>query len=271
MLAVLFTACAALQCAAGGSSLPGHLDMISGLAASRRHPGILYAIQDNEGDGDVYILDATDGSVKGVLIVQHGEETDWEDIAVGPCPDGDSCIYIADSGNTNQKSSNVVYRVKEPDYTYTQDIPLTGRYHYTWNHPVSEALIVDASGNVYVLSEASGTGSTLGQLPSSGWTSGSPTAVKTVLTLPISTANKGPLAADISPDGKQLLIKSLHHIYEWSMPDKDVKKALNHPGKTIQGYKPENRGESIAWSSDGRGFYTVGQGSNEKLHFHSFP
>ncbi|XP_067653979.1 uncharacterized protein [Haliotis asinina] len=271
MLGVLLTACVALHYAAASPSLPRHLDMISGLAASRRHPGILYAIQDNEGDGDVYMLDATDGSVKGVLIVQHGVEADWEDIAVGPCPDGDSCIYIADSGNSKHTSSNVIYRVKEPDYIFTQDIPLTGSYHYTWNHPSSEALIVDASGNVYVFSEATGSGSTLGQLPSSGWTSDTPTAVKTVLTLPISIANKGPLAADVSPDGKKLLIKSLHHIFEWSMPDKDVKKALGHSGNTIQGYRPENRGESITWSADGSGFYTIGQGSNEKLHFHSFP
>ncbi|XP_046364510.1 uncharacterized protein LOC124140787 [Haliotis rufescens] len=269
MLVVLVTACIALSYAAAG--LPGHLNMISGLAASRRHPGILYAIQDNAGDGNVYMLDATDGSVKGVLIVQHGEEADWEDIAVGPCPDGDSCIYIADSGDTNQKSSNVVYRVKEPDYTFTQDIPLTGKYHYTWNHPMSESLMVDAAGNVFILSQATGTGSTLGQLPSSGWTSGSQTAVKTVLTLPITTANKGPLAADISPDGKQLLIKTLDHVYVWSMPDMNVKKALSHPGRDIQGDKPENRGEAIAWSADGHGYYTEGQGSNEKLHFFNFP
>src|SRR5687768_16972037 len=84
----------------------------SGVAAGRRTPGVLWAHNDS-GDPVIFALDSL-GAVKGRVRVTGARVDDWEDIAVGPCPQG-SCVYIADIGDNNGSRKQItLYRVAEP-------------------------------------------------------------------------------------------------------------------------------------------------------------
>ena len=61
----------------------------SGLAASRRTPGLLWSHNDS-GEPVVFALNAT-GAVKDRVRVTGAQVEDWEAIAVGSCPQG-SCL-----------------------------------------------------------------------------------------------------------------------------------------------------------------------------------
>ena len=82
----------------------GELPEASGVAVSRRSPGVLWAINDS-GQPVLFALDSS-GTVKGKVRVAGASVDDWEDIAVGPCPGG-SCLYVADIGDNHARRSHV--------------------------------------------------------------------------------------------------------------------------------------------------------------------
>jgi hypothetical protein len=91
--------------------LPG-LSEASGVAASRRTPGILWAHNDSSLP-ELFVLDLQ-GAIKGRVRVTGASVDDWEDIAVGPCPEG-SCVYVGDIGdNKENRRAITLYRVPEP-------------------------------------------------------------------------------------------------------------------------------------------------------------
>ncbi|NJL13181.1 MAG: hypothetical protein HC913_09400 [Microscillaceae bacterium] len=73
--------------------------------------------------------------------------------------------------------------------------------------------------------------------------------------LPITYANGG----DISPDGREILIKNYANIYYWPrLPSQTIAEALQRPPLRLP-YQEEPQGEAIAWDSQGKGFYTVSE------------
>lgn len=96
--------------------LPRRLDEASGLAISRRQPGLLWTHNDSGGKPVVYGLRPGQGVV-AELRLRGAPVTDWEDLAAGPCPwdDAKPCIYVADIGdNLRIRSSVIVLVFEEP-------------------------------------------------------------------------------------------------------------------------------------------------------------
>lgn len=122
---MLFAATVFNQAVAVGNLTTVVVDEASGLAASRRHPGILYTHNDS-GDGPkVYALNASDASLVATFTVVAATNHDWEDIAVGPCDEGGDCIYIGDIGSGHDgQSARTIYRVKEPATLVNQILDL---------------------------------------------------------------------------------------------------------------------------------------------------
>jgi hypothetical protein len=91
----------------------------SGVAVSRTHAGILWTHNDS---GDGPYLYATDlaGRDHGVVRVEHAEAFDWEDLALGRCPQGaGDCLFIGDIGdNFETRPWVTVYAVPEPVPTH---------------------------------------------------------------------------------------------------------------------------------------------------------
>jgi hypothetical protein len=84
----------------------------SGLAVSRRNPGLLWSHNDSGHAAVLFALDGT-GTVRGQVRVPI-RTRDWEDISAARCPSGD-CLYIADIGDNKLTRRQVqIYRVPEP-------------------------------------------------------------------------------------------------------------------------------------------------------------
>jgi hypothetical protein len=84
----------------------------SGLAVSRRTPGLLWSHNDSGNAAVLYALDAG-GIVRGRVRVPI-RTRDWEDISAARCPSGD-CLYLADIGDNREVRRRVqIYRVPEP-------------------------------------------------------------------------------------------------------------------------------------------------------------
>ena len=85
----------------------------SGLALSRRHPGLLWTHNDSGHATELFAVDAA-GSLQGRVRVPI-RTRDFEDISAGRCPTGD-CLYIADIGDNDHVRRDVrVLRIPEPE------------------------------------------------------------------------------------------------------------------------------------------------------------
>jgi hypothetical protein len=85
----------------------------SGLAVSRRHPGLLWTHNDSRHATELFAVDAL-GARLGRVRVPIGTR-DWEDISAGRCPAGD-CLYVADIGDNEFARPSVrVLRIPEPE------------------------------------------------------------------------------------------------------------------------------------------------------------
>ncbi len=96
-----------------GPTLMRDVPETSGLAVSRRRPGLIWTHNDSGNDPDLFALDES-GTIQGRVRLPI-RVRDWEDVSTAPCPAG-QCLYVADIGdNSLARRSVVVYRVAEPD------------------------------------------------------------------------------------------------------------------------------------------------------------
>jgi hypothetical protein len=124
----------------------------SGIAASRRTPGALWAINDS-GDPVVYAVDAK-GTVTGHIRVTGAQVEDWEAIAVGPCGSG-NCVYIGDIGdNDGTRKQITIYRVAEPAAT-GDSAAAAEVFHATYpdGPQDAESLLMTADGSMYIVTK----------------------------------------------------------------------------------------------------------------------
>lgn len=117
-LLLILPTLAGAQCPAietlGSVSKPAVVPELSGLAASIRHPGLLYGHNDSGDSARFYALNAN-GTSRATFNLLDVVAIDWEDIAVARI-DGEDWIYIADGGNNNlERSELVIIRLLEPE------------------------------------------------------------------------------------------------------------------------------------------------------------
>lgn len=101
----------------------------SGIAASRRHPGIFWVHNDSGNPPELFAV-RRDGSLVRKYRVGV-PNVDWEDIHV----DDDGHLYIGDTGNNGQRLAlRMIYRLDEPDPNEPADddkpLPVTRAWFY---------------------------------------------------------------------------------------------------------------------------------------------
>lgn len=158
-LTVLLSACDAGHdplCSAATvvSTMPSQLDEASGIAISHDRPGVIWVHNDSEGTPLLYALDTNGALTTEIDVADVATQSDWEDIAVGPCPAG-SCIWIGDIGdNLHDRQDRAILRLAEPDPTSTEAGPVE---RFPISYPDgprdAEALFVTPDGDVYIISK----------------------------------------------------------------------------------------------------------------------
>lgn len=232
---------------------------ISGVAASRINPGVLYIHNDSGNPNQVYLTNGAGADI-GTLNLPVVNR-DWEDIAVGPGPiEGKSYIYVGDIGdNHSVHSSAHVYRFPEPDLTgltVPVSLSITSVDDIELKYPDgprdAETLMVDpATKDIYIASKQSNLAQVyVARYPQSIT---SATTMDPVVALLFNKATSG----DISPDGTEMLIRSNELIWYWKLPaGTSISAGLMTRPQVASYAHNELQGEGIGFAADGSGYYT---------------
>ena len=232
------------------------LEEVSGLAFSKKHPDKFYTHTDSGGESAVYVLDSL-GREISKIILDEVDNRDWEDIAVGPGPNGKSYVYVAEIGdNAGAHKSAKIFRFPEPDQLGKKLIvkPQVLKFTYPGGAMDAESLFVDPiSKDLFVVSKRDAQ-NTLFRLKSEDFGKQDVVA-EAVGKLPFTSAT----AADISQDGSRILVKNYLKIYYWERKSGEtIAAAMARKPKELP-YVPEPQGEAIGFQPNGKAFYTISE------------
>jgi hypothetical protein len=232
----------------------------SGVAASRRTPGVFWAHNDSA-DALLFALDDR-GAIGGRVRVAGAKVDDWEDVAVGPCPQG-SCVYIADIGdNSGRRDRITVYRTPEPAPrdASTQQAEVFDAAYPDGPHD-AEALFVTPNADVFIITKGDPGPIALYRFPRPLQTGtimrlervGAPaTDAKTV------DSAERPTAADASQDGQWVAVRTTRFLTFYRTADL-IAGRWREMFRTDLSKLREPRGEGIAFAADGA-VVLVGEG-----------
>ena len=256
------------------------LTEISGIAASRANPGLLWVHNDSGDTARIFGLDVQ-GITRATLSLDGASAIDWEDIAVGRGPVAStSYIYAGDIGDNNSvRSEIVIYRVAEPVVDLAGSVSgyLSGvdaiRLRYPDGAHNAESLFVDpATGDIVVITKSMSGGAQNAYRVSGSVTPGSLTTMEYLTTITTSPSVLGAITgADISPNGLQLAIRTYGGVAVSARPDigTPLSSFLSGGAKIVACAGPspsEAQGEAVGFNSNGRGFITVSEGVGAVLH-----
>lgn len=244
----------------------------SGIAASRKNPGILWVHNDSGSSAVVYALN-TGGKLVGSFSIEGARCRDWEDIAIGPGPDKQiDYLYIGDIGDNKARYSSVtIYRVPEPNIA-VNSVPRKMQISsvekiklvYHDGPKDAETLMVDPlTGDIYIISKRK-VFCRVYHAPCSQL-SQEQVRMEQVAVLPWALAVGG----DISPDGGLIIVRSLSHASIWIRPkDKPLWQVFSDKSYDIKLMR-EPQGEGICFDSAGRGFFTVSEKVRQPIYYYA--
>ncbi len=241
----------------------------SGLAASRQYPGVLYAQLDTGGPASVFAT-TTDGRDLAQYALEDLEQNDWEDIAVGPGPDGKQYIFVGDIGDNaaggmgggSARAEVQIYRFAEPEVSLSMDSAVVDvswevlRFTYPDGARNAETLLVDPqSQDIFILTKDSGD-ATIYRAAGDVATD-TPTVLEEVGTVDVGSAQLA--AGDISPSGDRILLRTYDELLIWERRvGTDVATALSADATRLT-VADEPRSEGATFAGDGSAWFSAGE------------
>jgi hypothetical protein len=240
------------------------LEEASGITASIANPGMLWVHNDSGNNAEVYLIDST-GRIQMTCTLAGIRNRDWEDIAIGNGPGADSLksyVYVADIGdNLAQYPIKMIYRFEEPVFDAPEKVITQIETKYIVlddGQRDTEALMIDPIHHaMYLLSKRE---------DSVHFYKIDYPFLKDTLVARFRTKLNFQMitAAEISPDGNEVVIKDYENIYYWKRKDHGpISKLLQTPPVSLS-YKREPQGEAICFSLNGLGLYTLSESTDGK-------
>jgi hypothetical protein len=240
------------------------LEESSGIVASSIDPGTLWTHNDSGHAPSIYCVTYR-GRPCGTVSLDGVEAYDWEDIARGPGPEPDtSYLYVADIGDNAQIRSEIeLVRFPEPS---RGDEVVLGAEVLTLTFPrgprdAESAFIHPATGDAYVISKGAAPVLYVARSP---LRTDAPNALERVARVPLPGLLPGPTGADISSDGRHLVLSTYGAAYEFEVTD-SFKEAFVAGGIEIVLPIVMQR-EAIAYDLDGSRIFTTSEGAPMPLH-----
>ena len=262
------------------------LKEVSGIAASRDNPGVIWAHNDSGGSARLWAMN-TFGIHLGTYNLSGANADDWEDMAIGPGPiPGQDYLYVADTGNNEGLTdfTFTIYRVPEPTVSPGQDpvdANLAGvdtlpvRYPDSVRHGCETILVDPLNGDIYLCTK-------------DRW--GDDNGVMKVYRYPAPHAPgveytmqhvadveliNGEMAVggDVSLDGRLIIIRTdgdAMRALLWQRypdPDPNLWQAFTNNPMCIVPQIDEPQGEAISFETNGCGYYTVSEGSYQPIYY----
>ncbi|MFE0254666.1 WD40 repeat domain-containing protein [Streptomyces sp. NPDC059010] len=210
----------------------------SGLAASRRHPGIYWTHNDQDEGAFLYAVDSSTGeTVATITMTGVGTPRDVEAISMGP----DNQLYVGDIGDNDGVEWPYVwvYKLPEPKTLKDQSVRATQYVvKYSDGTRDAESLVVHPkTGRVYIIDKQED-GGHLYEGPAELSPSG------TNVFKPAAPVDLWATDAAFSPDGRTLAVRGYFGgiAYDWNG---------GKPKRLERISVPLGQGESISYSPDG--------------------
>lgn len=244
----------------------------SGLAASRHNPHVLWAHNDSGDTPRLYALNRA-GQLLGTYAITGATAEDWEDMAIGADPTGGvDHLFVGDIGDNTETRANVtIYKVEEPLVATNQfgvetNLPLASSFVavYPDNSRDAESLMYDPwTGDLFLVSKSDPTAKVFRcawpQNPSGT------NVLEHVATLTFKTA----VAADISPSGRQILVRTYTLIRYYARSNGwTVAQALANAPSAMP-YTFELQDEAVCWQGREEGYYTMNEGAARPIYFYA--
>lgn len=269
---------------AGAMQEPALLEA-SGLVASRRSPGVLWLHNDSGDDAILYAI-ATDGRALARLTLPGVEARDFEDIALGPCPEGDAatCLWVADVGNNARTRDDLtLYATPEPEISLTAP-PGALVAEQVWSRPIAypqgegidcEAVVVDGEA-IYLFEKVDAAQARVFRL-AAPWPAGRRVVDEVArFNSPGVPVERGLMitGADLHPGGRRLALRLYTGSFEYRFGEGEGIEALStiEPLLVAAGPLSEAQGEAIGYDASGLGLWTVSEARDgqpgQPLHFY---
>ena len=279
LLAVLFSC--KKPAAVDGQSLFGkgknmgkvssRLEEASGLAMSMVNQGYLWTINDSGNPSEVFLLDDK-AEIVMTCKLKKIKNRDWEDIAIGPGEEpGSFYLYVGEIGDNEAKYDfKYLYKLQEPLFTGDKKIEVEMVDTLVIDLPDGkrdmESFTIDqTTGDMYFLSKRE-------EEVNIYWVARALQDADTLVPQKFATIPyHNVVAADLSYDGMEILVKTYDEILYWRRGDSLSIRQVFAEEPIKLDYKPEPQGEAIAWNRDASGFFTLSEskdGSNAKLLFY---
>ncbi len=251
------------------------LGEVSGLVASRAHPGVLYVHNDSGEPYTRFFAITTEGEVLAEVVLDGAPSNDLEDIAYA-----DGWLYLADTGDNGARDGSVpvrrefaLIRVREPELPAERGATLhTSAYErfvlrYP-DHPRDcEAVLIDPlTGDIFFLSKEN-EGPVAVFVAHAPLSSSAPTVLESALTMPGGGSLANAItAADISSDGASIAVRTYLRAFLYPRSSGEgVAEALARSPVELPVIR-EWQGEALGFSVDGRTLYSIPEGDGAPVH-----
>jgi hypothetical protein len=240
----------------------------SGLVVGRRDPDVLWILDDGPGTTSLLAVDRT-GATLGVVEMAGVEGRDTEALAIGPCGPGDTapCLYVGDVGDNAQVREDVqIHRFPEPSPDAGTVEVTTATFTQRHVPRDVEGMVVDADGLPILFTKEQG----LTRLVRPAAFADGPLEAFAAIPLPrparpllTTVVGLAVTAADLSPDGTRLLLRTYDSVLELTAPagQHDLEGVSAWPIVELPA-AAEAQGEAVAHLPDG-GYATVSEGSGD--------
>jgi len=248
------------------------LKEVSGIVFSVKNKDLLWMHNDGGRGKRFYLVDRS-GNTKATFKLEESLR-DWEDIAIGPgAIKGKPYIYAGDIGdNSSRRPFISIYRFLEPILEDDRDVKDVEKLtvKYPDGSRDAEAMFVDPlSKNLYIITKREDnvgvyyTPTNFNEGDTVTLKKGGVLHIKGIKMLGWVTA------ADISRDGKRILVRTYSNVFYWDREDgQTVEEAMQGEPKILT-HIAEVQGEAIGFTPNGKGYYTVREGRNPYLNHNS--
>jgi hypothetical protein len=249
--------------------VPPELKELSGMTASHRHPGILWAHNDSGNVFTLYALRESDGTIVARFPIRGNAARDPEDIAVARCSATEkrSCIYVADIGDNGQKRKQVtIFKLPEPDALTDRTLDATP-LHFTYAEGPrnAEAILVDPrTARIFVIAKILSSLGDVFRVDGLGARAGG-TAVRVRRMRPAKEFDSYTTSASIHPDGTRILLRTYGRVWELRAPGaRSIEDVLDATPVEVPS-APQPQGEAVTYSADGSAYFLGSEGVGSPL------
>lgn len=235
----------------------------SGMVASISHADKYWVINDRGNPAKIFLIDDKANITKSYWL-ENAINYDWEDLAIfTDQSDGKPKVVVADIGDNQAIRDHIrLYIFDESEIINNTDTIIynieTLNMKYEDGPRDADALFIDPlNSDIYIITKR--------EFNSRLYRGALDVSVDTVhlkfqMAFPFFLVT----SADITVDGTEILVKNYNTVFYWQRNHSEsIPQAFQNDYELLP-YTPEPQGESIAWKSDGSGFYTLSERSGSE-------